>query len=179
MKQEENVSNSALIKGYICSMRVPRGGYRLWSQPLLWKYEISVPTEMCWFLTYRALKNGSPLLISGNEGFKHVKAKKKNNFKLQVQEFNFKMSPVLSAACTEGFLQAFLYPSIQAEASLPPGDAGQGGCQRLVITHTTISGALLLPFEPCLCFFHPPKRLWADFWRGSNIHSTQLSFLEI
>lgn len=67
------------LKGISALCMFLGGGYRLWSQPLLWKYKISVPAEMCCFLTNRALKNGSPLLISGNEGFKHVKAKKKKS----------------------------------------------------------------------------------------------------
>lgn len=36
------------------------------------------------------------------------------------------MGTVISLAYREGFRQAFLYPSTQAEALLPAGDAGQG-----------------------------------------------------
>lgn len=59
------------------------------------------------------------------------------------------MSTVISLACREGFLQAFLYPSTQAEASPPPGDAGPGhmpkACYPESPPNQAVSPALLGP----------------------------------
>lgn len=99
------------------------------------------------------------------------------------------MGMVISLACREGFLPALLRPSTQAEASLPPRDAGQGhvpkACSPKSPPNQVVSPTLLRSREAALfpsvqgasCLeFHHPKSFGFIFVGGSTFIATNHRF---
>lgn len=96
------------------------------------------------------------------------------------------MGTVVSLACREGFLQAFLYPSTQAETSVPSGGAGQGHMPRACYPASPPKSGCFTcrawiqrscsPVNHVLSFSHHPKNFAFIFVGGPTFTATSHLF---